>query len=223
MYTDEQIKPYIKDLEKLESDISIIKYIEQNKNTPNFSALVEHCCNFFLDQIQRMFHKYDKYFEEYRDNHPKETNFIKLFLCATEYISDGDNVYYLAVAEFFKGSQKKTIEYLKKNNVNNASSEDEFTILDFANSYVAPFKEAFDGFWKEIYNMLAHRTTEPGVLELCQAMPLFYNSTDAIESCNALEKALAISPDSEFIKELLAINYFNASMWGNSVALFEQI
>ena len=31
MYTDEQIKPYIKDLEKLESDISIIKYIEQNK------------------------------------------------------------------------------------------------------------------------------------------------------------------------------------------------
>jgi Flp pilus assembly protein TadD len=54
-------------------------------------------------------------------------------------------------------------------------------------------------------------------------MPLFYNSTDATESCNALETVLNAAPNSEFVKEILAINYFNANMWGNAVALFEQI
>ena len=175
MYTDEQIKPYINDLQELELD-EIIEYIEKNKNTTNFDSLVEHCCNFFLDQIQRLFHKYDKQFEEYRDKQSKETNLVKLFIRTTEYITNDNNLYYLAVAEFFKGNRKKTIEYLRKNNLEKDSTEYEFNILDFANSYVAPFKEAFDGFWDEIYDLLSQRTTEKGVLD-CTS----YNLIEDIE------------------------------------------
>ena len=80
MYTEEQLKPYIKDLEKLPPDESLIHYIEKNKHTENFEALVEYCCNIFLEGIQRMFLKYDKYFDEYKNKEPKETNFIKLYL-----------------------------------------------------------------------------------------------------------------------------------------------
>ena len=222
MYTEEQLKPYIKDLEKMPPDESLIYYLEKTKHTENFEVLVEYCCNIFLDGIQRMFLKYDKYFEEYKNKQPKETNFIKLYLRAIEFLDKDKFPYYFAVAEFFKGNHKKTIEYLKKNNRNKEAAEYEFTILDFANSYVAPFKEAFDGFWEEIYNMLAARTIENGVLELCKAMPLFYSSTDAAESCAALEKVLTLAPDSSFVKEILAINYYNAKMWGNAVALLEQ-
>lgn len=223
MYTEEQLQPYIEDLEKLETVESIIKYIDDNKHTSNFDALVEHCCNFFLDQIQRIFYTYDKYFEEYRDKQPMETNVVKAYIRVSEYMTDDSGAYYLAVAEFFKGNHQKTIELLRKDNSSKETNESEYTILDFANSYAAPFKEAFKGFWEEIYNMLTKRETEKGVLELCKAMPLFYNSTDSVESCLALEEVLVIAPNNDFVKEILAINYYNAKMWGNAVALFEQI
>lgn len=223
MYTEEQLKPYIDDLQKLELDESLIKYIQRNKNTENFDALVEHCCDVFLDEIQRMFYKYDKHFEEYKNNHPNKTNLINLYIKTSELIDNDKLVYYHAVSEFFKGNKQKTLEYLKLE-YNPANWENtEVTINNFGNSYVAPFKEAFEGFWEEVYNMISLVPTEKGVLELCKAIPLLYNSTNASESCDALEKALAIAPDSEFIKEVAAINYYNASMWGNAVALFEQI
>ena len=104
MYTDEQLKPYIEDLQKLELDESLIKYIQRNKNTENFDALVEHCCDVFLDEIQRMFYKYDKHFEEYKNNHPNETNLINLYIKTSELIDNDKLVYYHAVSniqEFF--------------------------------------------------------------------------------------------------------------------------
>lgn len=223
MYTEEQLKPYIKDLEKLPPDESLIHYIEKNKHTENFEALVEYCCNIFLEGIQRMFLKYDKYFDEYKNKEPKETNFIKLYLRVTEFLDKDKFPYYFAVSEFYRGNKKKTIEYLKRDYASTDSNESEVSIWNFVSSFVAPFKEAYDGFWDEVYNILSKISCEDGVLELCKAMPLFYNSTDATESCAALEEVLALAPDSPFAKEILAINYYNAKMWGNAVALFEQI
>ncbi|MBP3922500.1 MAG: tetratricopeptide repeat protein [Ruminiclostridium sp.] len=223
MYTEQQLKPYIKDLEKMTFDESLIHYIEKNKHTENFEALVEYCCNIFLDEIQRMFLKYDKYFEEYKNKQPRETNFIKLYLRATEFLDKDKFPYYFAVAEFYRGNKKHTIEYLKKDYLSMDSNESEVSVWNFVSSFVAPFKEAFDGFWEDVYKILSSIPTEKGVLELCKAMPLFYNSTNALESCAALEEVLTLAPDSSFVKEILAINYYNANMWGNAVALFEQI
>ena len=223
MYTEEQLKPYAEDLSSLPLDISLIEYIEKNKNTENIEALLEHCCNVLLDGIQRMFHKYDKYFDEYKNNHPAETNFLKLYLKAAEYIPNGKLLYYKAVSEFFKGNKKKTIEYLKQEYTPINWTGPNFSIDDFGYSFAGPFKEAFDVFWEETYKILSAIPTENGVLELCKAMPLFYNSTDAAKSCTALEEVLTLAPDSMFVKEVLAINYYNANMWGNAVAMFEQI
>ena len=224
MYTEKQIKPYIQDLQKLAADISLIKYIENNKNSEYFEDIVTYCCDVFLDGIQRMFLKYDKYFFEYKNNHPMETNFVKLYIKTTEFLSEDKHHYYIAVSEFFKGNKKKTLEYLKREYDPSLDWKDfRVSIHNFAFTFVGPFKEAFDGFWEEVYIILSSIPTEKGVLELCKAMPLFYNSTDALESCAALEEALAITPDNAFAKEMLAINYYNARMWGNAVALFEQI
>ena len=226
MYTEELLKPYIKDLEAIQMDDSLeklIEYIEKNKSTENFIALVEYCCDIFLDNIQRLFSKYDKQFEEYKNSYPKEANLVKLYIKATGYIDTEKSPYYIAVSEFFKGNKDKTIENLRKAYSSAEHRESTFTIKDLGYSFVGPFKEAFDGFWENVYDILSAVPTESGVLELCKAMPLFYNSTNAEESCAALEKVLTLAPNSEFVKELLAINYCNANMWGNAVALFEQI
>ena len=226
MYTEEQLAPYIKDLEELgnsENLTQYIEYIETKKKDKNFDALVDHCCDIFLDIIQRSFLKYDQYFEEYKNEQPEQNNPVKVFICLTTYINSGKNVYYKAVSEFFKGNKQKTIEYLKQEYNPAYFGNDKYSIYDFGYSFVAPFKEAFEDFWEEVYDILSKIPTEDGVLELCKAMPLFYNSTNATESCAALENVLTIAPDSSFVKELLAINYYNAKMWGNAVALFEQI
>jgi tetratricopeptide (TPR) repeat protein len=223
MYTEEQLKPYLEDLQNFELDESLLKYIEKNKDTANFEALVEHCCGVLLDEIQRMFHKYDKSFEEYKNKHPKETNFVDLYIKMVELLPPNKLLYYRAVSEFFKGNKETSVEYLRQEFDPTEWTGSEFTIRDFGYSYVGPFKEAFDGFWEDVYNMLSAVPTEAGVLELCKSIPLFYNSTNATESCAALEKALAVAPNNEFIKELLAINYYNANMWGNAVALLEQL
>lgn len=223
MYTEEQLQPYIEDLGKLQADESLIKYLEDKKNTKNFDALVEYCCNVFLDAIQRLFYKYDQAFESYIVNHPAETNYVKLYIRTTEFIKNKNSIYYLAVSEFFKGNNEKAIEYLKQDYESPDFKDKEVSIYNFAYSIAAPFKDAFEGFWENIYKTLSTLPTEKGVLELCKAMPLFYSSANAEESCAALEKALAVAPDNDFVKEILAINYYNANMWGNAVALFEQL
>ena len=106
MYDEEQLSQYIDDLKNLELNDSVIKYIEKNKNTKNFDALVEHCCCVFLDEIQRMFHKYDKDFEEYKSKQPKESNLVKLLIKAVELTEDDKLPYYRAAAEFFKGNKR---------------------------------------------------------------------------------------------------------------------
>ena len=226
MYTEEQLAPYIKDLEELgnsENLTQYIEYIETKKNDKNFDALIDHCCDMFLDIIQRSFLTYDKYFEEYKNEQPEQNNCVKVFIRLTTYINSDEDVYYKAVSEFFKGNKQKTIEYLTQKYNPAQFGNDKYSIYDFGYSFVAPFKEAFEGFWEEVYNILSKIPTEDGVLELCKAMPLFYNSTNAAESCEALENVLTVAPNSEFVKEVLAINYYNAKMWGNAVAMLEQI
>ena len=226
MYTEEQLAPYIKDLEELgnsENLTQYIEYVESKKKDKNFHALVDHCCDIFLDIIQRSFLKYDKYFEEYRNEQPDQNNPVKIFIRLTTYIDNNDDTYYKAVSEFFKGNKQKTIEYLKQEYDPAKFGNDKYSIYDFGYSFVAPFKEAFEGFWEEVYGILSKIPTEDGVLDLCKAMPLFYNSTNASESCEALENVLTVAPNSDFVKEVLAINYYNAKMWGNAVAMLEQI
>ena len=62
MHKEIENKPYIDEIQKLAADISLIRYIEENRNSEDFEEIVIYCCDIFLDGIQRMFLKYDKNF-----------------------------------------------------------------------------------------------------------------------------------------------------------------
>lgn len=216
MYTKDELSSYIDELEHLAYEDSI-KFLEKNKNTENFEALVEHICNISLDIIQRAFYKYDLT--------NGQSTVIDTFVEATKYIKNEGLYYYKAVACYFKNERKNIIKFLKIAKDAGCFYDDNlvFTIDGFANCFIAPFKNAYSGFWNEIYNLISDWNLENGVLELCKAVDLFYNSDDASAISTALSEVLVISPENLIIKELLAINYYNDKKWGNAVALLEQI
>lgn len=218
MYTEDQIKEYLADLQGMPVGDDLIKYVSRHSHDHNFPALIEYCCNNLLDIIQRLYYKYS-------DDIIQNSIEIKAYITITEWITDNQLPYYRAVAELFKGNTQKSLEYIHKANNQGFfyDGNDAFTDIEFANCFLAPFKAGFPGFWTEIHDLIATFSVEPGVLELCKAVPLFYNSSDSSEICNALEIAYAANPNSVVVKELLAITLYDSQLWGNAAALFEQI
>lgn len=218
MYTEDQIKDYIDDLRNIPIGGTIADYLLQHSYDKNFNALVEHCCNMLLDIIQREYYKYD-------NSIIQGSEAIKDYLAVSDWIPANDLPYYHAVAEFFRGNKSKTFRYLSKANDLGffCDSNAPFTDVEFANCFLGPFKSGFPGFWEEVYNLLSGMNVEKGVLELCRAIPVFYTSSDRLEIQNTLDIALTANPDSVVVKELLAITLYEAGLWGNAVALLEQL
>jgi len=216
MYTEVELSSYIDDLENLSYE-NTIEFLEKNKKTENFQALVEHICNISLDIIQRTFYKYDLSNEQ--------NTVIDTFVKATKYITTEALYYYKAVACYFKNDRKNTIKYLKtaKDIGFFSDNKSDFTIDEFALCFIAPFKNGYPGFWDDIYYLLSDLPLEKGVLDLCKAVDVFYNSEDTLSINSALINVLTVSPESLVVKEMLAINYYNEGKWGNAVALLEQI
>lgn len=218
MYTEDQIKDYLADLQGMPVDGTLIEYVNKHSHDKNFPALIEYCCNDLLDIIQRLYYKYS-------DDIIHNSIEIKTYIAITDWIEGDQLPYYRAVAEIFKGNAQKSLEYIRKANAQGFfyDGNEAFTDIEFANCFLAPFKAGFPGFWTEIYNLISTFSVEPGVLELCKAVPLFYNSSNSSEIRNALEIAFAANPDSLVVKELLAITLYNSQLWGNAVAFMEQI
>jgi len=218
MYTEDQIKDYIDDLQHIPLGGAIVEYLKQHSSDQNFMALVEHCCNTLLNIIQCEYYKYDSNIIQ---NSPSINDYVEV----ANWIQTDELPYYKAVAEFFKGNKSKTLLYLSKANELGffCDGNAPFSDIEFANCFLGPFKSAFPGFWDEIYKLLSSINVEKGVLELCKAAPIFYTSSDRTEIQNALETAHAVNPDSVVVKEFLAITMYEAELWGNAVALFEQL
>jgi tetratricopeptide (TPR) repeat protein len=218
MYTEEQIAKYIDDINGMPVGDAVIDYVKKHIHDQNFNALLEYVCNDLLDIIQRQYYKYD-------DLVFQNSVEINIFTQIANLISTDDLPYYRAIAEFFKGNKQKTIHYIYKAHEHGFffDGNEAFTDVEFANCFLGPFKAGFPGFWDEIYKLLSSIKVEQGVLELCKAVPLFYSSTNLSEIRSALEEALNANPDSIVVKELLAITLYDEKLWGNAVALFEQL
>ena len=217
MYTEEQIKDHINDIQTLLVE-QIPDYINSHKKDENFDALVEYSCNILLDSIQRSYYKYYK-------NTFCEDKSIKAFIEVSAFINPDVSPYYLAVAEFFKLNNNNVMKYLEKANELGFFCDDKVPLTDveFSYCFVGPFKNGYDGFWEEVYKLILSMNTDKGIPELCKAVAAFYNAEDTEKTNKELDAAYVVNPEGTVIKELLAINCYNSSLWGNAVALFEQI
>ena len=218
MYTDEQIAGYIDDINGMPVGDAVVDYVKKHAHDRNFNALLEYVCNDLLDIIQRKYYKYD-------DLVFQSSVEINVFSQIANLISKDELPYYRAIAEFFKGNKQKTIHYISKAHELGFffDGNEAFTDIEFANCFLGPFKAGFPGLWDEVYKLLESIKVEQGVLELCKAVTLFYSSTNLSEIRSALEEALNANPDSVVVKELLAITLYDEKLWGNAVALFEQL
>ena len=218
MYTEDQLKEYLDDLQTLPTGAPVVDYLQKHSHDQNFNALLEYWCNLLLDGIQRQCYNYT-------DDILQNNTDIKEYLVVVSWMNSNDFPYYHAVAAFFRNDKSKTITYLRKAQKRGAfgDSKEPLSDTEFANSFIAPFKAGFPGLWDEIYNLLTQSNIEKGVLELCKAVHLFYTSENLTEIRNTLEVALSVNPSSIVVKELLAIILYDEKLWGNAVALFEQI
>lgn len=217
MYNKDPLNSHLEELSRLPVDDSVINFLRAYQSEKYFSELLKHALDSILEIIQRIYSKYDD-----KAINSKE---ISTYVKAADFIFDDSLAYYSSVAAFFRGNKEKTIQYLKKANEIGffGNKENPFTIDEFAVCFVAPFKGGFPGFWNEIQNMLPDMHLEKGCEELCKAVSLFYTSDNSLEIRAALEHVLSVAPNNCITKELLALNYYEDSLWGNAVAFFEQI
>ena len=106
---------------------------------------------------------------------------------------------------------------------NKFSDLGKITDIELAVLYMVPFKKAFPGFWDTLYEIIAKEKCDIGVMELCQAVRVFYESDNNDEIRAKLEQVLVLTPNGVIVKEYLASTYFDMGMWGNALALLEQL
>lgn len=198
---------------------SIEAYLKEYEKEDCFVDLLNFVCNGLTDIIQRSYLKYDK-------NATDNDDVVKIFINVANMIKTDELAYYVALSEFFKGNNQNVFKYLKiaaetgffysENNI--------MTDEEFSGCFVAPFKGGYSKtFYNEVHNLLSEIKTEKRVLDLCKAMPVFYYAERVEEIQETFENIIEVYPDCIIAKEILAINYYNSKMWGNAVALFEQL
>ena len=127
--------------------------------------------------------------------------------------------FFWAVYYYFCGENQKSLLYLKESMKESFDAKiDEVVIIEY---FWEPFKQGFDGFWKEIYNELQKYKTERGVLEYCKLIGEFYSLKTNEEVVDLLSAFIQQYPEYISPKELLAATYQELKMWKNSIALLE--
>lgn len=96
---------------------------------------------------------------------------------------------------------------------------------DFIYSVVTPFKNAYTGFYGDIYKILSEYDVEQIVLDECKVMDEYFELVQKNKNKDIIDLLLPLKgnyPDSIWVNHMLALAYYIDSMWGNAVACFER-
>ena len=217
MYIEEQLNACFEEYLKLPLNDSAIDFLIKHQKEEYFFDLLKAALDDALDMIQRIYSKYN-------ESLFKSSSEISTYIRMCKLCNEGF-YYYVAISRFFENKNDEVMVNIKKAHSAGFLGDEthKFTLDDFANCFVAPFKGAYNGFWEELCDFVDKMYVDSGSKELCHAVLLFYYSDNSLEIRSAFERVLEINSDCDIAKELLALSYYNDSMWGNSVAYFEQI
>lgn len=140
-------------------------------------------------------------------------------------------VYAKALYEFFMGNHAKCLSLIKKDlklayenaKKNNQLSEFYYNESALVQNYIVPYKQAFDGFWNELANIIKQYPSDKNIDKLCILMGDFYSCENAEQKIDLLQTFILNYPEFSTPKELLGVTYQELKMWRNAIACFEGV
>lgn len=148
----------------------------------------------------------------------------KLF-CENVDLLPKTNYYFRAMGSFFQHEHNQCLSLISKSLEAELkempdTSIDEFYFVD---RFFEPYKEAFEGFWPALKDIILKHPHQPFVPSLCETIDAYYKCKTDEEALGLLLSAHSENPESVLLKELIAHTYYSLKMWNNSVAYFEQV
>lgn len=201
----------------IRDDDKLLQFLTMHSLDSEFKELLEYVCEAISDSLVKSTSFYSK---ELLDNNADAQilcTIVKLFPRV-------DIPYWRLLSDFFQHKYSAVLSKLpaciERWYQTDAAPVSE---ADFAVVFLAPFKNAFPGFWDKMYQTLRNYPAEPGVLPLCKAAPVLFGSTDNEELRTTYDELLKVIPNSLVVKELQLIWFYYQKKWGNCAALAEQI
>ena len=154
---------------------------------------------------------------------------MKLFLSNAKKL--GKNYHYFwSLYHFFQKDYNRCIEdidihlslmteQMKASNNEAVSLFDEGTFIDY---FVEPFKNAYEGFWGQLSNLLEKYPVSQEIKEYCHAIKTFYTVEAQDEVIDELTAFVQKHPSFTSAYELLGCLYFDCKMWRNALAYFQK-
>lgn len=154
---------------------------------------------------------------------------MKLFLSNAKKL--GKNYHYFwSLYYFFQKDYSRCIkeidvqlsmmtEQMKSSDNEAVSLFDERTFIDY---FVEPFKNAYEGFWGQLSNLLEKYPVSQEIKEYCQIIKTFYTVEAQDEVIDELTAFVQKHPSFTSAYELLGCLYFDCKMWRNALAYFQK-
>lgn len=195
------------------------KIILEYKDSEDFFGAVKSVLGCLIDIRTANYYLYEEGTERYNFY-----NVVDTYIEILKHIPEKEAKYYYAVKDFFngnnEGSLKKIVEYFDSLNSDRIKNE---TINNFEFYFLQVFKNAFPGFWKKVIECLKRKGYDKFYIDLCQCISDVYKCDNRADAIFILENNIVKLKDSVILKEILGHIYYDEKMWGNSVAIFEQI
>ena len=177
------------------------------------SELIKTLCNYVIDSYVSGGWRYKE------DCIFTSDDAVTAYIDLVKYIQPNDGlVYYESVAAMFLKNRDKCLEKLKifLGEVNDDAIDEEWIAFN-----LLIFKNAVNGLWTVVSDVLRTKKLECGVLPLIKAIELYYCSDSDNEITAAFDDVLKVAPDSTLIKEWYVKYYENMKMWNNAIACLE--
>lgn len=154
---------------------------------------------------------------------------MKLFLSNAKKLGK-DYHYFWSLYYFFQKDYNRCIkeidiqlsmmtEQMKASDNEAVSLFDERTFIDY---FVEPFKNAYEGFWGQLSNLLEKYPVSQEIKEYCHAIKTFYTVEAQDEVIDELTTFVQKHPSFTSVYELLGCLYFDSKMWRNALAYFQK-
>lgn len=223
MISNEELgKLYIELFSNANTYAEVNEVLKKTKNK-NINGLRKIFCDELLDNISQGYVKYERTDFE-------KSPLINMLLENIEKLPE-EHVYFHFIYHFYKNNQIKCNELIEKlifkiyeeykkieQNDKEFMSEGEIVEL-----FLEPLKEAYNGFWSKLANILRKYPTQHGIPELCETLEKYYESKTYEESLNIFLDYIQKNPNTILIRELTGYVYYKMNMWNNAIAYFEEV
>ena len=198
------------------SDISA--KLERMDGQPDVEALRVIYCNQILYAITSGYTKWDN------KEIFKTDTLIQAFIKNVMKLPEKQALFY-SLAYFFMDDKQKCLDYLNKEvrYLKKELNGNKLQELDLVELLIEPFKNAFDGFWKQAQLLFGPLCENDGTNELCKLMNDYYSCISNEEAVDILSDFLIKYPNIICAKEYLGCTYNELKMWNNAIAVFESI